>query len=123
MASIYEQIRTKIEENGGVRGDIGSFNHKGGTPIKIKYDVDDNPEVHHAIPYVTGIGQDKEDQKVKMLVAYKYGYDQGAHAGTGFRCYKVESILDVSGAPNPVPDELDPPPHLKFKKQNCVTDW
>src|SRR5262245_9161701 len=90
--SIYTQLQTKIEASGGAAGPKGSFNHKGGAPTVITYEVSPGVnEDHHVVPYLIGFANDAGGTNVPVLLAFKY-LGQPAHPGTGFRCYKVARI-------------------------------
>jgi hypothetical protein len=118
MADYYEDIRDKIEANGGAEGAIGSFNHKGGDPFKMTYQTPSGNEEHHVVPYLIGFGHDGNDAEVKMLLAWKYK-GNSAHPGAGFRCYKVSKIKAFS-------ENADTPPsvpQVKINKQKCVETW
>jgi len=119
MPNYYQDIRDKIEENGGAEGSVGSYNHKGGTEIKITYrTASGDDEEHHVVPYLIGLGHDSNDAEVKMLLAWKYKGDS-THPGTGFRCYRVSKIQALS-------ENADTPPNVpkvKINKQKCVETW
>jgi hypothetical protein len=122
--AIYDELRTKIESNGGLSGSIGSYNPTGGTALKIKYDTGNGVETHHVIPFLIGTSPDKTSTDpnppvVQMFLAYKYK-GPSTHPGTGFRCYRVDKITSL---PTGAPDTPPTGKKVKFKRQNCVTDW
>ena len=75
--AVYDVIRAKIVDDGGdgagTLGPIGSFNHKGGEELVIKYEVSPGvKEEHHIVPYLIGEAMDKDDVTVQVLLAWKY---------------------------------------------------
>ena len=118
--AIYDDLRVKIELLGGGAGPKGSFNHKGGKEIVIKYNTGSGLEDHHVVPYLIGLSPNSSGSgNVEMLLAYKYAGDP-AHPGLGFRCYKVNKISAIAAVTVARPSAL---PKVKLKRQSCVDDW